>query len=448
MKKSLFRVLLVSLLTASMALPLFACDKPETPQDTDDHDTETEVVTEAATPVDPTTFGDADIVYDCDDGSVLSTYNQKTSEDYAGVCAFYEKEGYTVYSSTDMGGNPATTYVKGDAMAHVYFHPSNGELNVVLSDTAGATLPPATPAVTDGDTVCSVVQLEDATHVNGMGYVIQLKDGSYIVYDGSYTNQHSELKSYITKNHKGDGLPIIRAWIMTHSHNDHYPTFQTFCKITERKPYATVEYFIYAPLRDEDYDLNEEEIYLSTAFHEDFAKLDGTKLVYAHTGMEFKFCNLSMEILYSPESYYKTTNEKGNFNNTSIVSRLYGDGYSALFTGDVGIQGSTIMETLYGDYLKSDICQISHHGVEDVPLSFYEKVQASILFYPCDKSLYDQTERHWEERRDMETWTCTKEILIAGLGQYVRTWGTTFEADAPLSVPDHPTGGIVAGNQQ
>ena len=37
----------------------------------------------------------------------------------------------------------------------------------------------------------------------------------------------------------------------------------------------------------------------------------------------------------------------------------------------------------------------------------------------------------------MEEWDCTKEILIAGLGQYVRAWGTTFEADAPLSMPDY-----------
>ena len=35
----------------------------------------------------------------------------------------------------------------------------------------------------------------------------------------------------------------------------------------------------------------------------------------------------------------------------------------------------------------------------------------------------------------MEKWDCTNEILIAELGQYVRAWGTTFDKDAPLSIP-------------
>jgi arabinan endo-1,5-alpha-L-arabinosidase len=37
----------------------------------------------------------------------------------------------------------------------------------------------------------------------------------------------------------------------------------------------------------------------------------------------------------------------------------------------------------------------------------------------------------------MEGWACTKEILIAGLGQYTRAWGTTFDPNAPLSMPDY-----------
>ncbi len=444
MKKHFFRALLASLLAASMTLPMLAC----TVKDVDEETTEVTKVelTEPETVplpevevIDPANFGTADIVYDCEDGSVLSTYNGKTAADFEGVCVYYEKQGYTVYSTADMGGNPSATYVKGAAMAHIYHHPSNGELNIVLSETAGATLPPTVPAVTDGDYECTVVQLMENSRVNGMGYVIQLKDGSYIVYDGGWSNQTSKLEKYLTNHYTGKGKPVIRAWVLTHSHNDHYPVFQMFAKRARRSEKFIIENIIISPLNKNNYSFNTEEAYMTGDFYEDVANFTGTKVVFAHTGMKFTFCNLDMEILYAPESYYKTTDDLGNFNNTSIVSRLSGEGYSALFTGDVGIQGSTVMENLYGDYLKSDICQISHHGVEDVPLSFYEYVQAAILYYPCDLSLYDQTERHWEERKAMETWDCTKEILIAGLGQYVRAWGTTFDADAPLSMPDYPT---------
>jgi hypothetical protein len=258
------------------------------------------------------------------------------------------------------------------------------------------------------------------------------------VYDGGWDNLTTAFENYLTKNYHGEGKPIIRAWVMTHSHGDHYPVFQKCALRAKRSEKYVVENFIFSPLNDESYSLNAEEIYLSdNSFAKDISNFTGTNVIFAHTGMKFTFCNLDMEILYAPESYYKTTSEIGNFNNTSIVSRLYGEGYSALFMGDVGIKGTDIMEELYGDYLKSDMCQISHHGVEDVPLSFYEYVKAPILFYPCDQSLYDQTGRHWEERKAMEQWDCTKEILIAGLGQYVRAWGTSFDADAPLSMPDY-----------
>ena len=282
--------------------------------------------------------------------------------------------------------------------------------------------------------------MQDARNVNGMSYVIQLKDGSYIIYDGGYSELTNTMEQFLRDNYKGEGKPIIRAWVLTHSHNDHYPLFQMFAKRAGRGEKFIIEHVIYAPMNDEHYYMDSPDNYdpyFSVKLLEDMSHLTNTKVIFAHTGMRFTFCNLDMEILYTPESHYKTTLDLGNFNNTSIVSRLTGEGYSALFTADVGIQGSTIMENLYGDYLKSDMCQISHHGVEDVPLSFYELVKAPILFYPCNQWLYDQTERHWEERKAMEGWDCTKEILIAGLNRYTRAWGTTFDADAPLSMPDY-----------
>ena len=431
-------VLMLSILLSSCTIPFLPGNTPDTPDVPDTPDIPDTPGTPAEPiyyPVDPASFGKADILYFCDDGSLLCTYNDKSLEDYEGVCVFYKNDGYTVYSSNDMGGNLATTLVKDEAMAHVYWHSKTGELNIVTSATAGASLPVANPEVTDGDYECTVVQMQDTIRENGMGYIIQLKDGSYIVYDGAYSHQADKIESYLLSNYKGEGKPIIRAWVLTHSHDDHTPTFST---LSNRADKFVVENIIVAPMNDEVYaPRNNEEKYLPTTFYTDAAKFEGANIVFAHTGMTFKFCNLNMEIIYSPESYYKTTTDLGNFNNTSIVSRLYDDDYSALFNADVGIEGSTIIENLYGRYIESDMCQISHHGVEDVPLTYYDKVNASILFYPCNRWLYDQTDRHYEERKEMENWDCTKEILIAELGQYVRAWGTRFDKDAELSIPDY-----------
>lgn len=449
MRKHFFRILALSLLAASLALPLFACRAEKNPDETSsntqaDQSTvpdETEPDTELpADPIDPAAFGEPSLTYVCDDASVLSTYNNKTAGDFDGVVSYYRAQGYTVYSSADMGGNPAATLTKGSAMAHVYWHPLNGELNVVVSDTAADTLPPATPAVTDGQYDCTITQIKDSQNFIGMGYVIRLKDGSYIVYDGSYANQAAKLLKCITSNHKGGGKPIIRAWVLTHSHNDHYLAFEEIANKERFRNQIVVEHVIVAPMNEEVYmNTAGETAYLSGKFYED-AALFGAKVVFAHTGMTFKFCNLNMEVIFSPESYYKTTSEIGNFNDTSVVTRLYDDGYSALFLGDTSSAAVPIYLDAYGDYLKSDVCQMSHHGVEsDYILELYDTVKPQIMFYPASAALFTSTEAQYNPQvhhalfeRDY-----IKEILVHGFDQFVRAWGTKIDANAKLSIPGY-----------
>ena len=381
----------------------------------------------------------ADTVYKGDDDAVLYTFENKTKADFDAACAYYTGSGYAVYRATEKAGNHFATLTKGTAMAHVYWFEALSELNIVISDTAAHNLPPVTPAVTDGEVPCTIVQLKDSSHVNGMSYVIQLKDGSYIIYDGSYESQAEQLLSYLKDNHVGEGKPLVRAWVLTHSHSDHYPSFYKIARRWAEE--ITVEYILLNPLSDEEFELNDEEIYLSTYFPYDAARFAGAKTVYVHTGMEFVFCNLTMEVLWSPADLYKDVTVKTianrplNFNNTSVVTRLYDDGYSAMFTGDIGKAGATVMESIYGSYLRSDVCQVSHHGVEDVPLSFYEAVKAPMLFYPCSVSLYDMEGRNSDVRIALERKAYTKEILIAGIDSFKRAWGHTYEADAPVSMP-------------
>ena len=452
MKHGFLKILIVSLLALSLTLPMLACDGGNGGDSTDSTtladttastEAPTEAVTEMPMPTEvslPDGYATSDITYECQDDSVLYSYAGKTEADFEAVCAHYKSLGFRVYSDTSKNGSRFTTLIGDGPMAHIYWLKNTGELNVVLSQTAAATLPPVTPTVTTGDTVTSVTQIKDVGHVNGMGYVIQLADGSFIVYDGAYSDQARKLVSTREDLVPAGEIPVIRAWVMTHSHDDHHPTFTTVARRMSSK--VKVEHVLFAPIDPETAVEHGGDTYFNENIHEDITKLEATA-VYVHTGMEFTFCNLKLEILMTADDIYKAGIHNNYFNNSSTVSRLYDENYSALFTGDCGKESSNLMEEIYGNYLKSDICQISHHGVEDVPLSFYQAVQASILYYPCNQWLYDQTDRHHDVRKGCEEMASTKEILIAGLGQYTRVWGTTFEANAPLSVADHPTGGIL-----
>ena len=452
MKHGFLKILIVSLLALSLTLPMLACDGGNGGGSTDSTtladttastEAPTEAVTEMPMPTEvslPEGYATSDITYECQDDSVLYSYAGKTEADFEAVCAHYKSLGFRVYSDTSKNGSRFTTLIGDGPMAHIYWLKNTGEMNIVISQTAAATLPPVTPAVTTGNTVTSVTQIKDAAHVNGMGYVIQLADGSFVVYDGAYSDQARKFVDTMEDMVPEGEIPLIRAWVMTHSHDDHWPTLNRVADRMSSK--VKVEYVLFAPIDAATAVAHGGDDYFNERILEDIAKL-GATAVYVHTGMEFTFCNLKMEILMTADDIYKAGIHNNYFNNSSTVSRLYDENYSALFTGDCGKESSNLMEEIYGDYLKSDMCQISHHGVEDVPLSFYQTVQASILYYPCSQWLYDQTDRHHDVRKGCEEMASTKEILIAGLGQYSRTWGTSFEANAPLSVADHPTGGIL-----
>lgn len=433
MKRNAFVTLTLWILLLTMLLSMVACNK-DGQQSANEATTEAE--TEPSVPaLDPAGFGKADDEYVCQDESVLYTYKNKTAEQFAGVCAFYEEDGYALYSESEKVGNLFATYVRDTDMAHVYWLKSRGELCIVLSDTAGGTLPPAaSPEIMQGEYIPSITQMRDSSNVNGMCYILQLPDGSFIVYDGSYEKRGNKVISQLQELHGEEGTPLVRAWVLTHSHDDHYPAFSYVCN--RKADDVKVEYVIFAPI---DADLAKQiggDDYFNRDVHADVAKL-GATIVYAHTGMEFLFGDFKMEVLLAADDLFKVGNHNNYFNNSSLVTRIYSQDYSAMFTGDIGKEGADWMMDVYGEYLQSNVCQVSHHGVEDVPLEFYETVQASILYYPCNKWLYDQTERHYDVRMALEQRSYTKEILIAGVGLFTREWGKTFDADAALSMPEY-----------
>ena len=59
-------------------------------------------------------------VYRCDNGDVLSSYRVKNEKAFESEAKNFEKEGYTLYSESEIGGNLAKTYVKDSSLAHLY----------------------------------------------------------------------------------------------------------------------------------------------------------------------------------------------------------------------------------------------------------------------------------------------------------------------------------------
>lgn len=360
--------------------------------------------------------------YACYDGSMLTTYKNKTKENFEEIVDYFSKLNYEVYSSHEMNDCLFTTLIKNSQMTHVYWLKDSNELNIIVSSKAGDTLPPANPELTTGAYQTTISQMQGskgAGYLNGMSYIIQLADGTFIIYDGGYADQAPALFQKLCDLNGGgtDGIHI-RAWLITHSHNDHYPCFDVFAD--KYGSNIVLDYLLISAPGS----LASNE-YLNVRVLEDANKFaNDTVVTTVHTGMLFTFCNLKMEIFFTLEELYIDGAVK-NFNNTSIVSRLYGDGYSFLILGDAAKELTDRMESIYGTYLKSDVCQVSHHGVEDVPLSLYELIQAPVLFFPCSQALYDgpRAKDVKDALKVGAPGSSTKKIFIHQHGTHMINWG-------------------------
>ena len=196
-----------------------------------------------------------------------------------------------------MGNVVSATYVKGDAMMHVYW--IGGEINelcIVNSKTAARALPPVTPEVTTGENDTIVTQMralerDNSTNLNGMGYVVKLADGSFIIYDGGYAVRLEELWDTLTTLNGGEEGIVIRAWLVTHAHGDHYPCFLAFASTYASK--VTLERLMICPTSKAD----NSNTFNNGEMENGLKKFAGAQMLYVHTGMVFSFCDVKMEIL-------------------------------------------------------------------------------------------------------------------------------------------------------
>ena len=353
--------------------------------------------------------------YEICEGEMLISFYERELEDFFGVCRFQEDDGFSLYSCQEINGSFFATYYRENELVHVYWIECEQELNVVCSVTGGGALPFCEMAE-GGEYAPSVTQLW-SDKANGMGYVVQLSDGSFIIYDGGY-NHHAEhlfdTLAQMSGTHKDI---VIRAWIITHSHGDHYPCFVGFADRFAHR--VRLETLMISPVNEGD----AADKYLNVNVHEDLKKFQGARLLYVHTGMLFAFGDVKLEILFTADELYINEapritgiNGQKDLNCSSIISRVLTQNKSCIFLGDAYPDEALRTVIYYGRYLESDMCQMSHHGLEKFPLIGYRHINASVLFYPCAQSTYTrdgkELGRYDNVRRALKSSKYTKEIIV------------------------------------
>ncbi len=337
------------------------------------------------------------------DGMILYI-TDTTRAEYDAYCQKLEGAGYEKTMSNEIDSNVFAAYETDKVSIYVYFVPADNSVRLIVANAKDVEFPESAyePYYKVTDVSITQTQLDFSTNSGGMGYIITLEDGSFIMVDSGSTTStsasaagkenldHVRVWNMLNKlNKRKDGKIIIRAWIITHCHADHIQVFEKFCKNYGSKVTIEKYYECVVPTsvcyngKNPDYRVINGNVDKANNY-----VTNGFDMVMLHTGMHFSMYGAEFDILYTVEDLYPTRLDY--FNNASTTFKVTAGGTTALITGDIYTDASYVLVDRYPTALKSDIVQISHHGNQGATKAFYEAVDPTVALWPTSETLFKQ----------------------------------------------------------
>ena len=262
-------------------------------------------------------------------------------------------------------------------------------------------------------------------HDNGMGMVVTLADGRFLIYDGGYPMDMDGLMDYLAGQTPQGERPVIAAWVLTHSHGDHYLCLLEFLKRCPER--ATVERFLFcAPPVVNATGKKWDDPFLAEKLPI-LAAENGIPCFSPYDGQMISFPGVQMEILGTADDLFPIVSVDSNV--ASLTTRLFfdlpGERKSVLIPGDQMGSALTRMVYLYGAYLKSDVLQVPHHGCSGGTKEFYDAVDPETVLYCTGENDFREriakNEAYWNGNswnHYLMNWLHVKKAIVADGGYH------------------------------
>lgn len=224
---------------------------------------------------------------------------------------------------------------------------------------------------------------------NGNSFVIQLKNGHFILNDGGTGNDALYLMDFLESLVPEGEKPIIEAWFISHSHTDHSGVL---AKIGE-EPQLAKRFYVEGVYYTKPC-LEIIEAASATTVTEIRAQEMGchflknvegeTPDIYRmQTGQKYYFNDVVVDIILSTDMVpLENFTLQNNINETSTCLMYNIENQKFLLSGDSDFGVNRTVERFYSlDYLDVDIMGVFHHGA-NVHTEFIECYKAETLLYP------------------------------------------------------------------
>lgn len=376
-----------------------------------------------------------------------STYvidvNGTTEADYDAYLAILEKKGFTKHSEN--GEDKMEGYVKTASFI--------GE-DITLTVTQMLSWDKTYISVTRDLALSDHMIYEDYAEENtegaqtklymmelvagiGNSFVIQLKNGHFVLYDGGKEEEMLYLLDFLESLAPEGEKPVIEAWFISHAHVDHNGVLLALAEDAKNAGRLIVDGIYYQEPAEEVVRETGESISPvrnTVMAHQYFKDQKGNTTAFyrPQLGQRYYFSDIYIDVCMTPDVYLLDTYYQKDFNDTSIWLKAFIEGQTFLCGGDSGYTGTrTIMNTFDRSYCDVDIFAVLHHGI-NVYNYFTDFVQADTALYTSWRTLspfHEHTEylvSRIEENEHLKE--SVKECFSYGDGTVVLTFPYTVGA--------------------
>ena len=340
-------------------------------------------------------------VKDGGDGSYVLTFKKGKTSSLDNYIKKLTDNGYEEYAGKTVDGNRYHTLINQDNVITAIYTSYNKEIKVIVEKLSDTSLPTKAAdnnwtALNGVSTTITQIGLHSDSYsgeerYNGLSLVIRLADGSFIVIDGGHNNTQDVEKLYkVLEKQSEDRDIVIAAWIFTHDHGDHTGFFKKFCQSYASK--VTVERFIYNfPSLSE---LGENATGLVGSNIIKYFK--SSEIVKAHPGQEFYLRNAKIDMLFTNDVWDHNSQALKTQNEASLVFTVELEGKKLMILGDHYEDRGTLQKLYNEKTLKSDIMQVSHHGISNCGTNLYPMIAPEWVLWPLGDDLWiNETENRY-----------------------------------------------------
>ena len=362
-------------------------------------------------------FGESKGVFSGGDNSFIDCINNSSIENLFDYISILEQKGYSKVFDNKIGDNHFYSFTNLINLIFVYYIDNLKSVKLIAEPYYEFSYHEpieniATPSVITSS-ACD------------RNYYIRLPNNKLVVIDGGWRiedRSRYDIKDLLFEMYKemveicGNEHVNIPLWIITHAHTDHVRVLEYLYQMPFLNKF-TIDRILYN-FPDNDHlvdreqapqekilasekqlkewherasiDYPYEDIFYNCPFpvydtmnYEDvcrnaFNQYDAIQ-IKAHDGMMFNLSGVIFEVLHTPDDDMPTIYEM--MNDTSLVIKMTYQKNSTIWLGDMGvIPGDSCIE-MYGDYLRCDAVQVSHHGWGSASWEFFKLLNPTILLW-------------------------------------------------------------------